>query len=147
MLQAQSQLRHPAAPQDSVWKWGARPKTSLATASAAARRCPGGLSCAGRVPRAGCTLHAPGPLTPALCHRAHLIKDDPGCRPRRWLYGPHRGPPRLPEEVSVGDIKERHAKMAPHLRQHLQHSLGDKGIGLKGSQWPEPSPRGQRPSW
>lgn len=84
-------------------------------------------------------LHAPGPRTRALRHRTHLVKDDPGRRPRRQLYRPHRGPPRLPEEVSVGDIKERHPKMAPHLRQHLQHPLGDRATGPEGFPVAEPS--------
>lgn len=86
----------------------------------------------------------PGPLYPArpphtpTCRPAHLTEVDPGWLPAERLQGPRRALPRPPEEVSVGHVKEGHSQVAAHLRQRLQHTLGDRGTALKGPQGHEP---------
>ena len=109
--------------------------TSFARPRPAAQGHPWGPGHTGEAPRSGCTLHpsTPAPARRRCRRRTHLIEDNPGRLPGELLSRPRHALPCPPEEVSVGDVKERHAQVAPHARQALQHALGDRRRALKGS--------------
>ena len=98
-----------AATQVSVWKQILAARMSFVGAQPDARGIPAVWGALVVPPGLG------GTHTPAS-HCTHLIEDNPGRLPAEQLCGPRRALPRPPEEVPIGDIEERHAQVAAHLR-------------------------------